>query len=56
MGTVHQFPVQRNRQAPVPAEELARALRLAVDALPAHSRAFWGVHKTQASSYTLRLP
>ena len=31
MGTVHQFPIQRN-QTPVPAEELAHALRVAIDA------------------------
>ena len=31
MGTVHQFPIQRNQTA-VPAEELAHALRVAIDA------------------------
>ena len=32
MGTVHQFPVPRNQPATAPAQELARALRLAIDA------------------------
>ncbi len=31
MGTVHQFPVPRNQPATAPAQELARALRLAID-------------------------
>ena len=31
MGTVHQFPVPRNPPATAPAQELARALRLAID-------------------------
>ena len=33
MGTVHQFPVPRNPPSAVPAQDLARALRLAIDAL-----------------------
>ena len=32
MGTVHQFPVPRNQPTAAPAQELARALRLAIDA------------------------
>ena len=31
MGTVHQFPVPRNQPTAAPAQELARALRLAID-------------------------
>ena len=32
MGTVHQFPVPCNQPAAEPAQELARALRVAIDA------------------------
>ena len=32
MGTVHQFPVPCNQPAAEPVQELARALRVAIDA------------------------